>query len=142
MSEWTRESLEAAFEDRGWLLSSRDIQHGIQFELREGVKVNFYNSSKLVPGGPRSEFKIEVEEFLSGGTQESGTQIREVLRDRNNSRSQEIDRRVFIVYGHDIAARNSVELILRRMQVDPIILENIPSVGDTLIEKARITYGR
>ena len=135
MSEWTKESLETAFEDRGWLLGSRDIQHGLQFELREGVKVNFYSSGKTVPGGPRSEFRTQVEEFISGGVQESGTQIREVLMDRSNSRSQEIDRRVFIVYGHDIAARNSLELILRRMQVDPIILENIPSVGDTLIEK-------
>ena len=39
------------------------------------------------------------------------------------------------MYGHNTDARDDLELILRRVQVNPIILQNIPGVGDTLIEK-------
>ena len=42
---------------------------------------------------------------------------------------------IFIVYGHDIGARNELELILRRMKLEPIILGNLPAAGDTIIEK-------
>ena len=45
------------------------------------------------------------------------------------------ERRVFVVYGHDIDAREELELILRRVKANPIILQNIPGKGDTLIEK-------
>ena len=43
--------------------------------------------------------------------------------------------RVFIVYGHDVQAREQLELLLRRLQLEPIVLQNIPGGGDTLIEK-------
>lgn len=42
---------------------------------------------------------------------------------------------VFIVYGHDIAARDALELLLRRMGLDPVVLQNLPAAGDTVIEK-------
>ena len=42
---------------------------------------------------------------------------------------------MFVVYGHDTDARNKLELLLRRVHVNPIILQNIPAVGETLIEK-------
>lgn len=42
---------------------------------------------------------------------------------------------VFVVYGHDIASRDQLELILRRMGLEPIILANLPAAGDTIIEK-------
>src|SRR6266567_839854 len=45
------------------------------------------------------------------------------------------DRRVFIIYGHDTAARNSLELVLRRLGVEPVVLEQLPAAGDTVIEK-------
>jgi predicted nucleotide-binding protein len=45
------------------------------------------------------------------------------------------DRRVFVVYGHDRQARDALELLLRRMGLDPIVLANLPAAGDTIIEK-------
>ena len=44
-------------------------------------------------------------------------------------------RPVFIVYGHDLSARNDLELILHRMKLWPVILANIPAAGDTIIGK-------
>jgi len=42
---------------------------------------------------------------------------------------------VFVVYGHDLAARDALELLLRRMGLEPIVLANLPAAGDTVIEK-------
>src|SRR5262249_32824912 len=43
--------------------------------------------------------------------------------------------KVFIVYGHDIECREQLELLLRRMKLEPVILQNLPIAGDTIIEK-------
>src|ERR1041384_8339396 len=43
--------------------------------------------------------------------------------------------KVFIVYGHDIECREQLELLLRRMKLEPVILQNLPISGDTIIEK-------
>ena len=44
-------------------------------------------------------------------------------------------RRVFVVYGHDQKSLDDLELLLRRLKFDPVILQNLPAGGDTIIEK-------
>ena len=126
----------AALNREGWLTASRDIEHGIQFELKENVKINFYNTGTITVGGPKNEFKSKIETFVEdepgkmpGEADASRVQGKETHTPVSNNQ------RVFVVYGHDTAARNELELLLRRIQVKPIILQNIPGVGDTLIEK-------
>ena len=74
----------------------------------------------------------------------SSTQVPDEIVDgyRNPDSAENVDEtrvgpepRVFVVYGHDVDAREELELILRRVRTNPIILQNIPSKGDTLIEK-------
>ena len=48
---------------------------------------------------------------------------------------KETTRKVFVVYGHDPNARNELEAMLRRWMVEPLILDQLPSQGMTLIEK-------
>src|SRR5262249_10516118 len=43
--------------------------------------------------------------------------------------------RVFVVHGHDIAALDQTEILLRRWGLEPIILRDKPNQGMTLIEK-------
>jgi predicted nucleotide-binding protein len=45
------------------------------------------------------------------------------------------NRKVFVVYGHDAAARTQLEAMLRRWDIEPILLDQLTSEGDTLIEK-------
>ena len=45
------------------------------------------------------------------------------------------NKRVFIVHGHNIQVRDNVELLLRRVGLDPIILANEPNKGRTVIDK-------
>lgn len=48
--------------------------------------------------------------------------------------------KVFVVYGHDTTARDQLEAMLRRWGLDPIILDQLPSEGTTLIEKLENYY--
>jgi predicted nucleotide-binding protein len=43
--------------------------------------------------------------------------------------------RIFVVHGHDIAALDQTELLLRRWGLDPVILRDKPNRGMTVIEK-------
>lgn len=45
------------------------------------------------------------------------------------------DKRVFVVYGHDEPARTQLDAMLRRWGLEPIILDQLPSKGQTIIEK-------
>lgn len=44
-------------------------------------------------------------------------------------------KKVFVVYGHDQAARTQLDAMLRRWGLEPIILDQLPSKGQTIIEK-------
>lgn len=48
--------------------------------------------------------------------------------------------KVFVVYGHDATSRDQLEAMLRRWGLDPIILDQLPSEGATLIEKLENYY--
>ncbi|OYO23530.1 hypothetical protein CGZ93_06260 [Enemella dayhoffiae] len=37
--------------------------------------------------------------------------------------------------GHDKTSRDGLELLLRRMRLEPVILGNLPAEGDTIIGK-------
>lgn len=43
--------------------------------------------------------------------------------------------RVFVVYGHDAAARTQLDAMLRRWGLEPLFLDQLPSEGQTVIEK-------
>lgn len=46
-----------------------------------------------------------------------------------------INRKVFVVYGHDTNARTQLEAMLRRWDLEPLILDQLVSSGQTIIEK-------
>ena len=43
--------------------------------------------------------------------------------------------KVFVVYGHDPTARTELEAMLLRWQLEPLIFDQLPSAGQTIIEK-------
>ena len=51
------------------------------------------------------------------------------------SNSINTNRKVFVVYGHDKNARTQLEAMLRRWDLEPLILDQLPSDGATIIEK-------
>ena len=108
---------------------AKDIPHGRQFRLSDGAIANVYTSGKIVWQGKDTQAALKVKGLCGGAEQAavaSGSP-KEVASPSNN--------KVFIVYGHDIECREQLELLLRRMKLEPVILQNLPIAGDTIIEK-------
>jgi predicted nucleotide-binding protein len=92
---------------------------GFQIRLTNGAIVNcFDNGTVSVQGKNR-----DVVEKAVGAA--------DILPNRGVAPSS----KVFVVYGHDQSARDQLEAMLRRWGLDPIIFDQMPSEGATLIEK-------
>lgn len=61
----------------------------------------------------------------------------EVFWNKINSKEEKVDmnNKVFIVHGHDEAAKNTVARVLEKVGFDPIILHEQANCGKTIIEK-------
>ena len=95
---------------------------GFQLRLDGGAIVNVFDNGTInVQGKPA--VKEKVEQALTGESAQTSS--------RNMAKSN----RVFVVYGHDTNARTQLEAMLRRWGLDPLILDQLPSEGQTIIEK-------
>lgn len=61
-------------------------------------------------------------------------EIKELL-DNSSTVNFQSNRKVFVVYGHDQVARTQLEAMLRRWDLEPLILDQLESSGNTIIEK-------
>lgn len=91
---------------------------GIRMDLATGQIVNVYDSGKHNVQGKNPE---PIRRILEGAPSVEGTSAK--------------NRQVFVVYGHDRAARTELADMLRRWKLEPLILEELPSEGMTIIEK-------
>ena len=143
MAKWSQEQVEREINGRGWYKEQKQISNGIQYRLADDTPVNFYSSTGTVlVQGKDTELKREAEELFKGepsdfGSSEAPTKDvevvpKETVSDKNLDST--IPKRVFIVYGRDVAAREQLELLLRRLRLEPIVLQNLTGGGDTIIE--------
>ena len=132
MADSNKESVERTIREKNWYESDREIQHGHQFILTDGTSVNCYSTGRVVVQGKDTDIKREAEKIFSGKSAVSGRRSRS--KDGMDA-APASPKRVFIVYGHDRDARDQLELLLRRLKLEPVILQNLPGGGDTIIEK-------
>ncbi|MDP8213322.1 MAG: nucleotide-binding protein [Candidatus Zapsychrus exili] len=99
---------------------------GHQLKLKNGAIVNIYDNGTLQIQGKN---KPEIEALLKGES---------LLAEPSAKTSNEI----FVVYGHDSTARTELEAMLRRWKLEPLFLDQLPSEGQTLIEKLEKYSGR
>ncbi len=99
------------------ITSSERMKNGYGDTLRisNGCIVNLYDSGKIVYQGKNTE------------------EIKTVLENGLNTMPK--NRKVFVVYGHDQVARTQLEAMLRRWDLEPLILDQLESSGNTVIEK-------
>ena len=88
---------------------------GTVLKLANGCNVNCWDKGTVNCQGKNAS---EIEKLLSAPT----TGI-----PQNN--------KVFVVYGHDKNARTQLEAMLRRWDLEPLIIDQLPSDGSTIIEK-------
>lgn len=102
---------------------------GIQLRLENGAIINIFdNGTVQFQGKKQTQMKSLIEPVL-GDISERSIKVEESGSDK-----------VFVVYGHDTTAKVQLEATLRRWGLDPIILDQLPSEGATLIEKLEIYY--
>jgi predicted nucleotide-binding protein len=90
-----------------------------------GEIVNVYDTGKVVPQGRRIK---EVTALLGLA---AATPLAPAVPSSRQS--------VFVVYGHDRPTRDALEAMLRRWNLEPLIMEELPSEGATVIEKLERT---
>ncbi len=130
MRRWSKEQVEQILSEKGWVSPAREIQNGVQYTLPDDTRVNWYTTGTVVVGGKATHLKSEAADIFSDQPPELA-RISPAVSEADTSPPH----RVFIVYGHDSQAREELELILRRLRLEPIVLQNLPAAGDTIIEK-------
>lgn len=95
------------------IINEKDTGNGKQIVLNNGAIINC---------------------FANGNHNVQGKNV-QIVKDFLNNKSAVKNRKVFVVYGHDEIARTQLEALLRRWDLDPIILDQQASGGQTIIEK-------
>lgn len=95
-----------------------------RFKCRDKAGLNWASTTGKIwfdgPPGPQQGLKTRIGDHADGKTP--------TLRTAPS-------RRIFVVYGHDTIARAQLEAMLRRWDLEPVILDQLPSKGLTIIEK-------
>ncbi len=95
---------------------------GTQLRLDRGAIVNVFDNGTVNCQGKNRE---TVEAVLKGGSASA----------ESAPTAAPANIKVFVVYGHDATARDQLEAMLRRWGLEPLILDQLPSEGQTIIEK-------
>ena len=98
------------------IIEEKRMNNGLGTVIKtvEGCLVNIYDSGKVNCQGKNKE---GVEALLKEPAQVTSS------------------RKVFVVYGHDMNARTQLEAMLRRWDLEPLIIDQSVSSGNTIIEK-------
>lgn len=97
-----------------------------QFRSQRGGVLSYWPGTGTVNVQGRSPGKDDLEELLDAGL--SVVAVGPELPDGPS-------KKIFVVYGHDKAARTQLDSMLRRWGLEPVILDELPSKGQTIIEK-------
>jgi predicted nucleotide-binding protein len=95
-----------------------------QFRARGGEILNWWPAKGTLSfqGKNAEAFSKALSSVISGEVNNS------------DQKPVEVAQRIFIVHGHDSEARDQLELVLRRLGLEPFILQNSDGGGKTIIE--------
>lgn len=131
MAKQTVEAVQKTLQGEWKNIESRSINHGTQFILPEGTNVNiFHSTGKVTIQGKDSNEKTKAEHLFNS----SSKPLPAAGTGRQQPLSPSQPEKIFIVYGHDTEAREQLELLLRRLKFEPVILANMVAEGQTIIE--------
>jgi predicted nucleotide-binding protein len=127
----TTDELRAILKTRGVQFKEKPVQNGTRFDCASGEILNVFDTGRMsFQGKQTTPLAKDLREQYDGGGEARAVEVREAPAAPAPAQDS-----VFVVYGHDLDSRNQLELILHRMRLEPIILGNLASAGDTIIEK-------
>ena len=110
----------------GFILDEeKPIQYGVQLKFANGSVVNVFDKGTVTPQGKDVEVVKQLLGLAPGQKIALPSMVRKIPG--NN--------KVFVVYGHEEQARARLDAMLRRWGLEPLILDQLPSEGQTIIEK-------
>lgn len=122
----TKEQVLEVLTAKGFVLDGeKAIQYGVQLRFTNGSLVSVFDSGAVTPQGKDLEY---VQQLL-------GLQPGKPAVVAPAQAKVAVNNKVFVVYGHDEEARARLDAMLRRWGLEPLILDQLPSEGQTIIEK-------
>lgn len=112
------EEVKQKIEQGGYSIISETIignNIGTMLKLDNNAIVNVFKTGKISYQGKNAE------------------EIKSIIE--NNVAVTKINKKVFVVYGHDHNARTQLEALLLRWKLEPIIIDKLATGGQTIIEK-------
>ena len=110
----------------------RELNNGQkQYKTEDGATLNWWESSKTIQFQGADDVKAELENAFNSGESAANTNTPSAKR-----AAPQLDARtkIFVVHGHDQTSLEQLELVLRRLGLDPYILQNNDGQSKTLIE--------
>lgn len=120
------EALQALIKDAGQNGTWGETNGCHQFRCQRGGVLSYWPSTNTVSVQGKSPGKDELAAIIDGDAGEVPAMA--PAEDRPS-------KKIFVVYGHDKPARTQLDSMLRRWGLDPVILDELPSKGQTIIEK-------
>lgn len=126
------DSLRALLNECRVKFNETKVQYGRKFRCQGGEIFTAFDKGTVLIQGKPTGLSQKVRDWDAAGKAGIAIEPPEAV---DAVAAGEPARPVFIVYGHDTVSRDGLELLLRRMGLDPIVLQNLPAAGDTIIEK-------
>lgn len=98
------------------------------FRSKANGTLNFWPSKGTIQCQGRPGPKAELEDMFDGQTAKAPTTRRMTVAPDSDKT------KIFVVHGHDTTALEQLELVLRRLGLDPYILQNNDGQSKTIIE--------
>lgn len=132
MAGWTIEAARETLQNNGLQIASEDRlgnDKGWQIRCTGGEIICVFDTGKLTVQGKNQQVTGPLfgQAAPAAGAAASGAVAKGMPAGGNRS--------IFVVYGHDGPARTELEAMLRRWGLNPLILDQLTSGGQTIIEK-------
>ena len=124
----TVEELKALVNEVGSRGDWSETEHGYQFRSKNGAILNWFPSTGTIQyQGPKTAREGLEQALAKLPAPDASKTVRAAVA------KDELPR-VFVVHGHDDTAREQLELILHRLDLNPFVLANTGGAGMTIIE--------
>ena len=104
---WDAEAVKDALEERNIAFEERELDHGIQLRIATGEVVNAFQTGTVHVSGKSTPLRDTLAEVFGSKSSPAAS-------------PESVSREVFVVYGHDTAAKDALEAMLRRWGLRPI----------------------
>ena len=102
-----------------------------QYKTEDGATLNWWETSKTIQFQGSDDVKSEFETAFNSV---ENTTSPNVSPSKASVKKLDSKTKIFVVHGHDQTALEQLELVLRRLGLDPYILQNNDGQSKTLIE--------